>query len=78
METILVHFEGFAQLGVLLGMLGMTLLTLAAFALYLFVLPSSIQVYAPLLDGPALPAPEACPARGDLVIPVQTTSGARA
>lgn len=78
METILVHFEDFAQLGVLFGMLGMTLLTLAAFALYLFVLPSSIQVYAPLLDGPALTVPKLDPAPGDLVIPAQSTSGARA
>ncbi|MBZ5561314.1 MAG: hypothetical protein LAP13_02725 [Acidobacteriia bacterium] len=78
METVLIHFEGLAQLGVLLGMLGMTLLTLVAFALYLFVLPSSIQVYAPLLDGPARTVPKADPAPGDLVIPAQTTSGARA
>ncbi len=72
MHTILINFEGLAQLGVLLGMLGMTLFLLAAFALYLFVLPSSIQVYAPLLDGPDLPAAAACSAPGDLVISART------
>ena len=78
MQTIVILLEGIAQYGVLFGMLGMTLLLLAAFAIYLFVLPSSIQVYAPLLDGPSLPAPKARPALVDLVIPERTTSGAGA
>ncbi len=56
--TMFLIFEGLAQLAVVLGMLGMSLLMLGAFAVYLFVLPTSIQVHAPLLDGPALPTPK--------------------
>ncbi len=58
MESILVFFEGVAQVGVILGMLAMTVLLLVAFAVYLFSLPSSLQVHAPALDEPALPDTE--------------------
>ncbi len=75
MEAV-AHIDGFLQLGILLGMLAMTLCSLAAFTIYLFVLPSSIQVYAPLLDAPPLPAPKAAPAPGAVLIPAQTISGA--
>ncbi len=75
METVLTHFEGFAQLGVLLGMLATTLFSLATFAVYLLIfLPSSIQVYAPLLDGPPVPAAEPIPGSAAVVIPAQTVS----
>ncbi len=58
MESILVFLERLTQLGVILGMLGMTGVLLVAFAIYLYFLPSSVEVYAPQLDEPALPVPK--------------------